>query len=301
VRLRAVTEKERCVFLVDRHFGAIIEPGYQMWHSGELSLAYLTVDGASPLEHIEAAAAAGFPAAGLRILPPVHLSRAGCVVGNPDLIRSVRTTCRQRGIRLLDAEVASLTASITADDIKAIVAAAAELQFRFVQTVIDDEDMSRAAANLAQLAEAAGRCGVGVALEFMAFRPLQNLESALSLIDRCGADNVGVLIDALHLARSGGSPETVAVIPAGRIAMAQLCDAPLASPAFDDLAAEARNERLYPGEGQLWLNELLDVLPDGLPISIEVPHSRFDSVPFVARAMNSKSALDGFLDARLRR
>lgn len=272
-----------------------------MWRSGELSLAYLTVDGASPLEHIEAAAAAGFSAAGVRILPPIHLSRVGCVVGNPDLVRSVRKACQQSGIRLLDAEVASLTASIAEKEISSIAATAGELGFRFLQTVIDDEDMSRAAANLAKLAAAATDAGTRVALEFMAFRPLQDLESALALIDRSGADNVGVVIDALHLARAAGSPEVVAAIPAERIAMAQLCDAPLASPAFDELAAEARNRRLHPGEGELWLNELLDALPDGLPISVEVPHSRSEGLSFVERAQNSKYALDQFLQARLRR
>jgi sugar phosphate isomerase/epimerase len=272
-----------------------------MWRSGELSLAYLTVDGASPLEHIEAAAAAGFSAAGVRILPPIHLSRAGCVVGNADLVRSVRKACQQSGIRLLDAEVASLTASISEKDISSIAATAGELGFRFLQTVIDDEDMSRAAANLAKLAAAATDAGTRVALEFMAFRPLQDLESALTLIDRSGADNVGVVIDALHLARAAGSPEVVADVPAERIAMAQLCDAPLASPAFAELAAEARNRRLHPGEGELWLNELLDALPDGLPISVEVPHSRSEGLSFVERAQNSKYALDQFLQARMRR
>ena len=148
---------------------------------------------------------------------------------------------------------------------------------------------------------AAEEAGIRVALEFMAFRPLQDLESALALIDRCGADNVGVLIDALHLARSGGSPETVADIPAGRIAMAQLCDAPLAPPAFDELAAEARNGRLHPGEGELRLDELLDVLPDGLPISVEVPHFGDAGRSFVERAQDSKIAVERFLDARSRR
>lgn len=269
-----------------------------MWHSGELSLAYLTVDGATPLEQIEAAAVADFQMAGLRILPPSHLSQSGCAVGNADLTRKVRNACLQSGVKLLDAEVASLTGSISADDIAAIVATAAELEFRFVQTVIDDNDLSRAADNLAQLAEVAAQADLGIALEFMVFRPLQNLESALTLVDHCDADNVGILIDALHLARSGGSPKMVAAIPAGKIALAQLCDAPLASPAFDDLAAEARNGRMHPGAGELWLHELLDALPDGLPISIEVPLSGSAKRSFVDLAQQSKLALTQFLASR---
>jgi len=272
-----------------------------MWHKGELSLAYLTVDGASAVEHVEAAAAAGYPAAGLRILPPVHLPASGSVVGNSKETRRVRNACDNLGVRPLDAEVASLTSTITGDDIAAIVSTAAELGFRFVQTVIDDTDLTRASESLAMLAEIAQNADIGIALEFMAFRPLANLESAVSLIDRSGSDNVGVLIDALHLARSGGSPAMVAAIPVAQIAMAQLCDAPKEAPVFDDLATEARSGRLHPGEGALWLNELLDVLPDGLPISVEVPHPSFADKIFVERAQRSMRALTLFLDDRSRR
>ncbi len=51
-----------------------------MWRQGTFSLAYLTVNGADPLEHIAAAAEAGYQAAGLRILQPRHLADApvGC-------------------------------------------------------------------------------------------------------------------------------------------------------------------------------------------------------------------------------
>lgn len=272
-----------------------------MWTTGELSLAYLTVDGASAVEHVEAAAAAGFPAAGLRILPPVHLSSSESVVGNAQEIRRVRDACISLGVRPLDAEVASLTAMLSRDDVAAIVATAAELEFRFVQTVIEDADLMRASEKLAMLAEESRNAGLGIALEFMAFRPLTNLETALSLIDRSGADNVGVLIDALHLARSGGSPAMVAGIPAGQIAMVQLCDGPMESPGIDELATEARTRRLHPGEGALWLNELLDALPDCLPIGLEVPHPSFVGTPYIERARQSMRAMTQFMDERAKR
>ncbi len=272
-----------------------------MWNTGELSLAYLTVDGASAIEHVEAAAAAGFPAAGLRILPPVHLSSTGSLVGNARETRRVRDACVSLGVRPLDAEVASLTATLSRDDVVAMVTTAAELEFRFVQTVVEDADLTRASEKLAMLAEESRNAGLGVALEFMAFRPLTNLASALSLIDRSGADNVGLLIDALHLARSGGTPEIVAAMPAERIAMVQLCDAPREAPAFEQLATEARSGRLHPGEGGLWLNALLDAVPDRLPMSLEVPHPSFADTPYVERARQSMRAMARFMDERSKR
>lgn len=272
-----------------------------MWRDGELSLAYLTVDGASAIEHVEAAAAAGFPAAGLRIMPPVHLPARGAVAADPEVIRRVRAACDRLNVRPLDAEVASLAARTASDNLEMLVDAAAEMGFRFVQTVIEDTDMSRAGENLALLADFARGAGIGVALEFMAFRPLRDLESALALIEQSGSDNVGVLLDALHLARSGGSPASVAAIPAGRIAMAQLCDAPLNAPEFAALATEARSGRLHPGEGELWLDDFLDALPDGLPLSLEVPHPSFTGMSAVERACRSMHELTAFLNSRAKR
>ena len=70
---------------------------------------------------------------------------------------------------------------------------------------------------------------------------------------------------------ASGTPAAVAAVPARFIPYVQLCDAPSKLPALDELVHEARSDRLYPGEGELWLDEVLDVLPPGIPISIEVP------------------------------
>lgn len=272
-----------------------------MWQQGELSLAYLTVDGASPVEHIETAAASGFEAAGLRILPPSHLSAAASVVGDPQEVRRLSRLCRSLGVTPLDAEVMTLRADTDSSDLRAFVSAAAKLGFRFVQTVVEDEDMDRALGNLALLADEASQAELRVALEFMAFRPLKNLEAALTLIDRSGADNVGLMIDALHLARSGGKPDQVAAIPASKVAVVQLCDAPADAPAGGDLATEARCGRLHPGDGSLPLDALLDALPDGIPLSVEVPHPTFSGRPFVERAQEALRALQRFLVKRAQR
>lgn len=46
-----------------------------------------------------------------------------------------------------------------------------------------------------------------------------------------GRNNVGILLDALHLSRSGDSPQAVDAIPADLITYIQLCDAPDTLPA----------------------------------------------------------------------
>jgi sugar phosphate isomerase/epimerase len=268
-----------------------------MWQQGMYSLAYLTVNGADPLQHIAAAAQAGYQAAGLRILPPRHLADAPSVVGNVPLIRAIKHACSGSGISLLDAEVVSITATTTGSELQAVVDTAAELGFSFIQTVVEDSEEARAADRLAALADLAAAAQMRIALEFMRFRPLTDLQSALRLIQMAGRSNVQVLIDALHLARSGGSTEQVAALAPDSIALAQLCDAPAEAPAIDQLAQEARTARLYPGDGALPLSALLDVLPDGTPLSIEVPNTAYESLDFTVRARRALDATEALCEA----
>jgi len=239
----------------------------------QLSLAYLTVDGTPPVDHIEAAAAGGFDAAGLRIVPPSHLAIDYGVVGNPAAIRDINRARERTGVGVLDIELFTLNAATDVVRFLPALETSAEIGASFVQAVSEDPDEQRAADRFASLCDAAAGFGLRVALEFMRFRQLQTIEAAAALVNAAGRPNAGVLVDALHLSRSGGSPAAVAALPAERIAYMQLCDAPAKAPRLEELAREARNDRLPPGEGSLWLDELFDALPDNVPISVEVPRS----------------------------
>ena len=120
-----------------------------VWRSGPLSLAYLTVDGASPVEHVEAASAAGFAAAGLRIQSPSHLPGAQNAVGNAALVRDIRRALAATGVRAMDAEVATLSAGIEPQAYRPLVETAAELGFQLIQVVCEDPDLDRATDRLA--------------------------------------------------------------------------------------------------------------------------------------------------------
>lgn len=253
-----------------------------------LSLAYLTVDGAAPVEHIEAASAGSFDAAGLRIVPPSHLAIDYGVVGNPTAIRDIKRACERTGVGVLDIEVFTLNADTDVGRFMPALETSAEIGASFVQAVSEDPDQQRAADRFASLCEAAASFALRVALEFMWFRQLQTIEAAAALVNAAGRANAGVLVDALHLSRSGGSPAAVAALPPKLIAYMQLCDGPAKAPRREDLAREARNERLPPGEGALWLDELFDALPDNVPISVEVPR-RVD----VGRSAKERAVLAG--------
>lgn len=134
-----------------------------------------------------------------------------------------------------------------------------------------DDAPAPLAEKLHALGELAAGYGMAVDLEFMRFRRLDTLASALAVVRAVGRPNVRVLVDTLHLARAGGTPSDAAGIAAGMIGGVQLADAPAAAPPPDRLATEAREGRLLPSDGALPLQALLRALPPDVPLAAEVP------------------------------
>ncbi len=265
-----------------------------MWRNGSLSLAYLTVDGTDAAGHARAAVAAGFDAAGLRLCPPSHL-RQPALFDRPAALAEVAAIVRDNGLELLDAEVATIAEPLPAARLHALIDAAAGLGFRYVQTVVEDEDPDRAADRFAAFAERANGSGLGVALEFMAFRPLNSLAAAAAMLEHAGADDAGLVIDALHFFRAGETAAALAQLPASLPALVQLCDAPARAPAHAALADEARGGRLLPGAGGLDLAGLFRALPTTLPVSVEVPSAAAAGDPPAERATRAHAAATGWL------
>ena len=266
-----------------------------MWREGPLSLAYLTIDGAGPVEHVETAAVAGFDAAGLRIQSPSHIADRSSIVGDRALIRDIRRALASTGLKALDAEVLTLAEGATAQSYLPMLDAAAEIGFAFVQVVGEDPDLARATDLLDGIAELTAERGMGVALEFMHFRAISTIEEASTMCATIARPNLGLLLDPLHLARSGGSPAEVQALAHGTIALAQLCDAPAGPPRGEKLAEEARGGRLHAGDGALPLHAFLDALPTRLPISVEVPNAAYAHLPAKDRATRAGEMAQRFL------
>lgn len=91
-----------------------------------LSLAHLTVLDADPLALIEAAAAGGFGAIGLRIVPPFVTETIVPVVGDADLQRRVKWRLRDTGIALLDIEAIWLKPESRIEEIRPALETGAE-------------------------------------------------------------------------------------------------------------------------------------------------------------------------------
>ena len=260
-----------------------------------LSLAPLTINEAGPLDLIEAAAAGGFDAIALRVLGPPGVAPVPALAEDRALVSALRRRLAETGRRVVSATGIWLTPDFAPGAVVPALAVAAELGASWCLAAGYDADPHRLADNFAQLCVAAARSGLAIALEFMPYTEIRTVEAARRLIADAGAANAGIVIDALHLARSGGTPAAVAAIEPGRIAYLQLCDAPLVRPPDLALRAESLGHRLYPGAGELPLFALMDALPEGLLIDLEAPCAADAHRPFAERGRRAGAATRRFL------
>ena len=112
--------------------------------------------------------------------------------------------------------------------------------------------------------------GVEVTTELVPGLTVADLPTALAAVRHVGRRNFRLLIDTMHLVRSGSGAADLARIEPSLIGYIQLADAPL-TPRFATYFEEAMFERMSPSTGELPLLEVLRALPRELPIGIEVP------------------------------
>jgi len=76
----------------------------------------------------------------------------------------------------------------------------------------NDPDESRFTASFACLCEAAAGFDLRVGLEFAAYTHSPTIQAAHRVVKAAARPNGAVLIDALHMMRSGGTPADIAML-----------------------------------------------------------------------------------------
>lgn len=235
----------------------------------ELGIAHLPLLGIGPPELFDVAAQAGYRRTGLRMyalgpgVPWYPVARKDAA--------ALRRRAQDAGVEIFDAEFVPLSKDLKPDALEGWMEVAAMLGAQRVNCgAADDPDLARCAERFGALCDVAARHGLGVDVEFMRYRPpVATLADAVDLVTRAGRPNGRILVDLLHVARSGGTAADLAKLPASLIGHVQLSDAPLAAPPDDALVTEARGRRLPPGEGELPLVAMMNALPSGVPLSTE--------------------------------
>ncbi len=265
-----------------------------------LTLAHLTLS-TTPEQTIDAAAAAGFAAVGLRICArrPGDPYAGESLLGRPDAARVLARRAADAGIRLSNASAYQFYPDVGWDQVAPAIEATHALGMRSVVVNGFNPDEAVFTALFTRYCALAAQADITVALEFLPYSAVPSLAASLRVIHNSGAANAGVLLDALHMDRSGTTPAAIAAIPPSRIAFAQLCDAKkLDGPRSNaELMQEARTARLPAGQGELPLYDFLDALPEGLEIEYEVARSDLADATPLAKAQAAHADAERFMQA----
>jgi 4-hydroxyphenylpyruvate dioxygenase len=153
--------------------------------------------------------------------------------------------------------------------------------------------VDRAAADLRELGERAARRGLRVAFEALAWgRHISDYRDAWEAVRRADHPAVGLVLDTFHILARRTELSAIRAIPADRIFLVQVADAPLLQM---DYLSWSRHYRNFPGQGELPLVDFMQALAatgyDG-PLSLEIFNDQF-------RAGSARSvAIDGHRSLR---
>jgi sugar phosphate isomerase/epimerase len=262
-----------------------------------LSLAQLTLEPVTAPELVAAAAAAGFEAVTIRLLSPPGFEQASPGSERPIPVAAIRRALQDAGIGVLDATSLWIGPAARVADFEPALDAAAEIGAEHFTAVVTDPERQRALERFSAVCAMAAARKLKIALEFMPYSAVRTLGDAARMIEEAGQANAGILLDALHLARSGGSPADLKNADLKKISFLQLSDAPRQAPRPEDLRLESRTRRLHPGEGDLPLRALLAAVPPELPIDVEAPRAADAGLSARDKAMRAAEATRKFLAA----
>jgi sugar phosphate isomerase/epimerase len=192
---------------------------------------------------------------------------------NLSLLNETLSCMADTGVKVFDLELIRLDEAFDVEHYRGFLEVGAKLGAKAILVAGDDSDQSRLIDNFANLCQASAPYGMSCDLEFMPWTHVPDLASAKQVVGKAACENGGILVDALHFARSSSRLSDLDDIPRNWLHYAQLCDAPGEVPTdVTALIHTARSERLLPGEGGIDLSALFRRLPPDLPISLEIPN-----------------------------
>ena len=167
-----------------------------------LSLAAGTVLDIGPAETVAVAARAGYGGVGLWFDPDTWTDAT---------TREVAARLDDTGLTPLDMEPVILGRDVDPGD--ALVDTAGELGVRHVLVAGGHASHAAVVDRFGELCDRAAPAGVTVVLEFLPIFTIATLHDAVAVVQEANRPNGGVLVDTLHLARSGGCVEDLTTVP----------------------------------------------------------------------------------------
>lgn len=186
------------------------------------------------------------------------------------LRREMKAAMRDRGIVISLGEGLTIRPGVSAKDYESDLDLMAELGVEVINTVSMEPDLARTFDEFAVLAEMAASRGLRTTTELAPSLAVADLPTALAAVRHVGRTDFNLLIDTMHVIRSGSTIADIAALDPALIGYVQLCDA-TRKPRFESYFEESMFERMVPGEGELDLPGLLAVLPPDRTYSLELP------------------------------
>ena len=226
-------------------------------------LAPTTLMQTPPLQYIECAQKAGYDGIGLRLYPSPGMPFFP-VVGDRQLEREVRKALADSDLQVYDILTCYVQPDIDLEAMKKAHEYGASLGAKYALVIGDDPEWDRMVDNFGRLCDNAREFGLVCALEApVNRRALTSLQLNLKLIADSGRENAAISIDPVQFHRAGDHVGALKAVDARLLPYTQICDAQSLTP---------MEPYCMPGDGIVPLRELLDVLPQGLPLSLEYHH-----------------------------
>jgi len=150
------------------------------------------------------------------------------------------------------------------------------------------------------IAARARRHGLRLTLEFLPESAIPDLDTARRIVAGVAADNLGVMFDTWHFARTGGTLAQLAALPDGVIGSVQISDRREPPPGT---VYAPMSGRLLPGEGELPLVGMLAALlakDPGRTIGVEVFSDDLKALPAEAIAAQVAASAGRVVESALR-
>jgi sugar phosphate isomerase/epimerase len=132
-------------------------------------------------------------------------------------------------------------------------------------------ERSQLVDSLSSLCERASQHDLVVSVEFMAWTPICNLETALEIVRATGRSDCGINVDTWHHFRTGGSIDDLVSLTASDVGAIQLSDVEIEP--WDDVLQETARARRMPGDGAGTASGALEAFDRSgidVPINVEV-------------------------------
>src|SRR5258705_6382440 len=152
--------------------------------------------------------------------------------------------------------------------------------------------IDRAAADFHALGELAAPRGLRVGFEALAWgRHVNDYRDAWEIVRRADHNSIGVILDSFHALAPGFPVTAIQSIPADRIFLVQLADAPKLGL---EILSWSRHFRCFPGQGDLPVQSFMEaIIATGYagPLSLEIFNDQFRSGSAVRTATDGLRSL----------